>query len=78
MNKKQASPTSRSKSDADLAAGNLAEQCLNLRDEIRVNQDRIEDLEKELAEARNELREARLGFDGVYGMKVSGGVGWGE
>ena len=67
MYKKQASPTSRSKNDADLAAGILAEQCLNLRDEIRVNQDRIKDLEKELAEARNELREARLGFDGVYG-----------
>ena len=67
MNKKQASPTSRSKNDADLAAGIPGEQCLNLRDEIRGNQDRIKDLEKELAEARNELREARLGFDGVYG-----------
>ena len=63
MKKKRASPWG----DADLAAGILAEQCLNLRDEIRVNQDRIKDLEDELAEARNELREARIGFDGVYG-----------
>ena len=63
MIKKRASPWG----DADLAARTLAEQSTNLRDEIRVNQDRIKDLEDELAEARNELCEARNELRGVYG-----------